>query len=217
IQHQSLTAFLNDPLAAADYKHAMACVNELNITYQAGKLIEMDVKMVAKKGVSATLTPATNTENVFTPKNFSVKLAANQAGLAAASVINVRSLKLKIAKALEHDDVLGSNDPADFLNKTIEITGDIEAIWQDEASFKTAFLAGTEQAMRIDLKNADVTIATSANPELQIDLYKVSFDSLTRPFKVGDTVMQTISFKAHYSLTDSKMVSVKLTNLQASY
>lgn len=217
IQHQSLTAFINDPLAAADYKHALGCINSLDISYQAGKLIEMDLKMLAKKGATATLTPAANTENIFTPKNFSFKLASTVAGLGAASAVSIRSMKLKIAKGLESDDVLGSNDPADFLNKSIEITGEIEAIWQDEASFKTAFLAGTQQAMRIDLKNTDVTIATSANPEVKIDLYKVSFDALTRPFKVGDTVMQTLSFKAHYSITDTKMISVVLTNLQASY
>lgn len=216
-QHQSLTYFLNDPISAVDYKYALGCIDELDISYATGKLVEFDLKIKAKKGVSSTLTPATSSENVFKPSNFALKLASTQAGLTAATAIAVKTFKLKIIKGLESDNVLGSLDPVDYLNKTFEITGEIEAIWQNEADFKTAFIAGTEQAMRIDLLNSDVTIGTAAKPELQIDLYKVSFNSLTRPFKVGDVILQTIAFTAHYSLTDSKMISAKLTNLQTAY
>ena len=216
-QHQSLTVFKNDPLAAADYKYALACVDSLEISYESGKLIQFDLKLKGKKGATATLTPSVNAENLFLPKHFALKLASAVAGLDAASAMSIKSLKIKFNKGLEQDNVLGSNDPADFLNKQIEITGQLEASWQNESDFMTAFLAGTTQAMRIDLKNTDVTIATSANPEIKIDLNKVSFTEITKPFKVGDVVMQTLAFQAHYKTTESKMVSIVATNLQASY
>lgn len=216
IQHQSLTVFLNDPLSGQDYKHALGCVDSLDLAYEQNKFVEFDVKLKAKKGAAATLTPSNTAENLFLPQHFSFKLASAVAGLAAATAIPVKSLKLKIAKALESDDVLGSVEPVDFLSKKISIEGELEAIWQNESDFKTAYMAGTTQAMRIDLKS-DVTIGTSANPQITIDLNKVAFSALTKPIKIGDVMRQTIQFKAMYSVTDSKMVSVKASNLVASY
>lgn len=216
-QHQSLTVFKNDPLSAVDYKYPLCCVDSLELTYKFGELIQFDLKMKGKKGTSATLTPAASAENLFLPKHVSFKLASAVAGLDAASAVVIKNLKIKFNKGLEQDNVLGSNDPADFLNKQIEITGQLEAVWQNETDFQSAFLAGTTQAMRIDLKNTDITIATSANPEIKIDLNKVSFSAVTKPFKVGDVVIQTVAFQAHYKTTETKMVSIVATNLQASY
>jgi len=219
VQHQALTSFLNDPLAGADYTHALSCVDSLSLAYEARKFITFDIKMMAKTGVvvGAGLTPATTAENLFSADHFSLKLASAIAGLDGASAIAVKGFKLNINKALESDDVLGSLEPADFLNKSIAIDGEIEAVWQNEADFKTAFMAGTTKAMRIDLVNTGVTIGTAANPRIKIDLNKVTFTELTRPIKVGDVIRQTIGFKAHYSTTDAKMVSIVATNVQASY
>jgi hypothetical protein len=124
---------------------------------------------------------------------------------------------LKIEQNIEDDDVLGSVAPGDFLNKQFTITGTLEALWQNETDYKQAALATTAKAMRIDLKNTDVTIGTSANPEIRIDLAKVIFKEITRPVKTNDLVRQTLSFKAVYSITDTLMVSALVTNLVTSY
>ena len=216
VQHPSLTVFLNDPLSGADYKHSLGCVESIDLAYEQNKFVEFDAKLLSKKGVTATLTPSNTPENLFLPKHFSFKLAAAVADLTAATVIPIKGLKLKISKALEQDNVLGSDDPVDFLAKKINIEGEFEAIWQNESDFKTAFAAVTAQAMRIDLKS-DVVIGTAANPQITIDLNKVVFSDLTHPIKVGDVMRQTIQFKAMYNVTDSKMVSIKATNLVASY
>lgn len=216
-QHQSLTIFVDDPLGAQDYKHALGVVESLELAYEQGKFIDYTIKMKAKKGATATLTPSTTSENYYLPQHLTFKLATNLAGLAAASATVIKSAKLKIAKSIEDDDVLGSITPADFLVKKISIEGEIEAIWQNESDFKTFTLAGTQKAMRLALVNNDVTIGAAANPALQIDLAKVIFSELTRPLKVGDVVRQTLQFKAHYSTSDSKMITVLATNTQASY
>ena len=215
-QHQSLTTFLDDPLASADYKYALSVVESLELNYEAGKFIEYSAKLRAKKGAAATLTPSLTAENLFLPQHLTFKLATNQAGLAAAPATIIKGLKLKINENIEDDEVLGSMTPVDFLNRKFTIEGKLEAIWQNESDFKTFTLAGTQKAMRIDLKNTDITIGTAANPEIMIDLYKVMFHELTRPIKINDVIRQTLQFKAHYSISDAKMVNIVATNLKTS-
>lgn len=215
--HQSITLFIDDPLAAQDYKHANGVVTSFELRYELNSLIEVTIGLMAKKGATATLTPSVATENRFLPQHLTFKVAANLAGLGAASAVVIKSASLNFNPNTESDDVLGSTAPADFLNKQMVVEGTVEAIYQDEATFKTAFLAGTAKALRFDLVNTDVTIGTSANPQLRVDLAKVVFQELGRPFKLNDVVTQTLKFKAFYSTSDSKLLTILLTNLQASY
>lgn len=216
-QHQALSLFLDDPIAGQDYKHGLGVVNSLEINYELGKILSYSLGLKAKKGAIATLTPSTTTENRFLPKHLTFKLATNLAGLPGAAAMNIRSLTLKIEKNIEDDDALGSIAPIDFLNKQFSIEGTIEAIFQNETDFKTIALAGTPKAMRIDLKNTDVTIGTAANPQVQIDLAKVIFKEITKPYKVNEIVKQTLSFKAYYSTADTKMITALCVNAVASY
>ncbi len=216
-QHQSLTYFLDDPLSSADYKHANGVALSLEIAYEMGKFLDYSLDIKALKGVSTTNTPSTVAENRFLPQHVIFKLASTYAGLTGASAQIIKSLSLKFENNTEDDYVLGNIAPVDFLNKQFTITGTVEAMWQNESDFKTFVLAGTTKAMRIDIINSDVTIGTSAHPEIKIDLAKVVFEPLTRPIKVNDMVKQTLNFKAHYSITDTKMVQIVATNLVTSY
>jgi hypothetical protein len=189
----------------------------LELKYEVGKFIEYTAEFKAKKGATATLTPATTTENKFLPKHVVFKLASALSGLTAASATLIKSLSLKVEKNLEDDDVLSSSTPADYLAKQFVITGQLEATWQNESDFKTAALAGTNKAMRIDLINTDVVIGTAANPSLRIDLAKCTFTELARKIELNGIVTQSVSFKAHYSASDSKMVTILATNNVASY
>lgn len=216
-QHQALSLFLDDPLGGADYKHGLGTVKSLEIKYERGRMIDYALSLLAKTGTSATLTPSTVTENLFLPQHATFKLATNLAGLSAASATVIRSLSLKIEKNIEHDDVLGNVEPSDFLNKQFVISGELEATWQNESDFKTAFLAGTQKALRIQLQDTATTLGTASNPTLTIDLAKVIFGELTRPISVNNVIMQRLQFKAHYSISDTKMVQAVLTNLVATY
>lgn len=217
IQPQSLTLFLDDPLAAVDYKHPLGCVDSLEIKYELGKLVEFTTAMMAKKGASGALTPAASTDNIFTSKHVSFKMAANLAGLGAASASSIMSMNLKIERSLERYDILGTDEPTDFHAQELKISGELEAIWDTEAEYKTAFLANTAKAMRIDLVNNDVTIGSTSNPGLQIDLAKVHFSELDRPIELGKAISQKLKFEAFYSISDSKMITIKATNLVATY
>ncbi len=214
-QHQSLTLGIDDPWQ--DYQFALAMIENLEIKYERGKFVAFTANFKSKKGATATLTATYTTENSFRPQDFIFKIAANLAGLTGATATVIKSATLKFEKNLEIDDVLGSVDPADILNKQFVCTGTIEALFEDEATFKTATLGDTAKALRFDIKNTSVAIGTGANPELQIDLAKIKFSEITRATPIGDLVKQTLGFKAFYSLSDSKMFSVILTNLAGSY
>jgi hypothetical protein len=217
VQHQALTVFLNDPVGGNDYKHALGMVESVGLSVEMGKYVEASIAMRAAKGATATLTPTTTAENRFLPQHVTMKLASAQSGLDAASALTIKSLNLSISKNLEDDDVLGDTDPADFNNKHLVIEGEFEANWESEATYKTVMQAGTYKAMRIDLKNTDVTIGSAAKPEIKIDLHRILLKEVTRPIKVNDIIRQTVSFKAYYSVADSKMITVTATNAVASY
>ena len=211
-QHQSLSLFVDDPLAAQDYKHALGVITGLDLKFEQNKFLSYTATFKAKKGVTATNSPAiTTAENRFLPQHLVFKLASAYSGLTAASAVSVKSLSLKINQNIEDDFVLGSLTPADFLNKQMEITGDVELLWNAE-TYKTLALAGTSQAMRIDLLNSDVTIGAAAHPEIQINLAKVLFEEIAVSGGLNEFVKQTLKFKAFYSTTDSLMISCYCVN-----
>lgn len=217
VQRQALTLFVNDPLAGQDYAHALGVLDSLEITYEMGKHIGYTANFKAKQGDGATLTPANTSENRFMPHHVTAKIAADQSGLDGASAVSIKTANITFNGNTEEDYVLGSDEPVDFLSKQFSVEGTIEALWDSESTFKTDFLAGTHKALRLDMTNNDVTIGNSANPKITIDLYKVKFTELTRPFAINDVVKQTLSFKSHYSISDSKMLDIVCTNTVASY
>ena len=217
-QHQSLTLLIDDPLGGQDYTHALTVPTQLEITYEREAFLSYSASIRGKKGVAASVTPATVSENRFLPQHLTFKYAATQSALNAATAIPIKSATLRINQNVADDDVLGNIAPQDFLNKQFEIEGEVEAIWQNESDFKTNSLTGTARAMRLDLVNTSAVIGTgTTNPSLRIDLHKVVFQPITRPIRLNDLVMQRVAFRAHYDTTDSKMVTITAVNSQSAY
>jgi hypothetical protein len=131
--------------------------------------------------------------------------------------IALKSAKITINANVEDQDVLGNLSPADFLNKEFSVEATMEAIYQNESDFKTQFMGPTPLAIRLDIKNTDVTLGTSTNPELYIDMPKCTIQEFGRPFKLKDLVYQTIKVKASYSVPDTLLAKMVLTNTVSSY
>jgi|ERR1051326_2618355 hypothetical protein len=219
-QHQSLTFNLHDPLSAQDYQYANGVVEKLDLTVALKKFVAYTAAIKALSGAThAAFSPSTTTENRFVPQYLTAKFASAYSTITGGggSTVALRGLQLTLNANVEDQEVLGNVAPADFLNKQFSVEGTFEAIWQNESDFKTAFLGPTAQAIRFDIKNSDVTIGTSANPELIIDLPKCTFQELSRPFKVNDLVYQTIKFKAVYDIANTLMIKATLTNTVNGY
>jgi hypothetical protein len=214
-QHQSLTLFIHDPLSGVDYSHALGVIHKTELDIELKKFAELSLSVKALKGVSqSAFTPAILAEHRFIPQYMTFKYATTVAGLSGATAIQLKSMKLSIDANIEDDDVLGSASPVDFLNKEFKVSGTLEAIWQNESDFKTIALAtpNVPQAMLIDLKNTDVTIGSTSNPEVAITLDQVYFTGFSRPIKIKDLVYQSVKFSATYSLTNSEMIKIVTTN-----
>lgn len=213
-QHPSLTLFQDDP--NQDYKYALSVLQSLDVEVMLGQYARYTAAFRSKVGATATINPSYTAENHFLPQHGSVKLASSLAGLGAASAINVRSVKLSINKNAEDDRKLGSLDPADILNKQLSVEGSVELVFDDN-TFKTDMLADTAKAMRIRLTNTDVTIGSSLNPQLTIDLAKVKISKFERNYDNDGIVTAAVEFKGHYSLSDSAMITAELINTATSY
>jgi hypothetical protein len=283
-QHQSLTFFLHDPLAAVDYSYANGVVEKLELEMALKKFVSFNASIRALSGASqSTFSPATTAENRFVPQYLAAKFALDYAGLQGTktatgtcsttihvtslsistttlrvgmtvtgsnipagatiakivsasafdlsvastgsatsytfgpAVVALKSAKITFNANVEDQEVLGNLNPADFLNKEFSVEGTLEAIWQNETDFKTQFMTPGILAIRLDMKNTDVTLGSSTNPELYIDMPKCTIQELGRPFKVKDLVYQSIKFKASYSVSDTLLAKVLLSNTISTY
>lgn len=216
-QHQSLSFTVIDPNTTEMYK--MVMLNSLEINVELDQVVKFTAEFLGKSAVgAATPTVSYLAENKFTKAHLVLKVAADLAGIAAASALSVKRLRLTIQKNVVMDDVLGTVEPEDFLNKQVAIEGEIELNYTDE-TWKNYMKQNTNRAMQIDLVNNDVTIGSSSRPELDIRLPKVDFFDWEPDYSNDDIVSQVISFKASHDISGgNKMISTcQLKNTNASY
>jgi len=215
-QHQSLTINVDDPVQ--DYRYANGMISDFELMVEIGKFSEYTASFMAQLGATATNAPSQIVENYFLPQHGTFKHAANVAGIAAATAIGIKKFNLKISKNILNDQVTGQQAPADFLNQQFSVTGDIELLYQDEATFKTYYIGDTVRAVSMALVNADVSLGVvPTRPALQITLPRVKFNEFSRDLSNDGVVTQKLTFTATYDPTEAKMIEMILTNVAASY
>lgn len=213
-QHQSLTISLDEPNGDTRFVNSM--IQNLTMDFTKDKILDFTAGFVGKNEASATNSPSYSTDNIFRPQDFTLYLDSAYGSIGSTEQ-KVRSLSLTIQPVdVEHDDVLGDLEPQDFMNTAFEISGEMTLIYNAE-TYKDAHLAGTSKAARIVIENTDVTIGTGSSPKLQIDLAQIKFKEWKRTTDLGAIVMETVSFDAHYSLSDALAIEAVLTNLVSSY
>lgn len=211
----SYTFFRKDPNINEAY--ALGMVSEVEINAELGEWVKIKGTALTKAGVASSATYSRIEEVEFKPKHISAALAANLAGLDAASTVaTLQSLKLNIKRTTEADYALETDEPYDISVREIEVTGELVTRWSDQAQ-KDAFLADTQQALRINMVNDDVTIGTAAHPGLKFDMGKVTFNDWSPDQGVSDKVNQTVGFTALLDVTTAKVLTAVLTNDVASY
>lgn len=213
-QHDSLTVLQDDP--NQDYSYPLTMVDSFDLDVMLEEFAKVTVGFRSKPGSTATHSPSYTVENNFLPQHGTLKYATTQAGLDAGTEVNIKSVKISIAKNVEDDMKIGSISAVDILNKQFSVEGEMELVFNAE-TFKTQMLADTALAIRIELTNTDVTIGSSMNPKLTVDLYKVKFSEFVRNYENDDIVTASVKFKAFYSISDSAMIRVRLVNTQTAY
>lgn len=161
--------------------------------------------------------PAYVAENKFVGRHLNFKLATLTTGLDAAATIPLRSLTIRFEKRLRMDSVLGTVDPADFLNQAISIEGDLELNLEDK-TYKALMLDGSYRAARIDFVGDTVIGSGSGTPEFRIDLSRVHFEAWESDRPNDEISSQKITFKALYDITNGNIINnCYLKNTNSSY
>ncbi len=122
---------------------------------------------------------------------------------------------MELRSNVMREEVLGSVEPNDILNQTFVIEGSVTLV-HDGTTFEDLQNNDTDQALRFKLTHTD-TIGAASKPTLTIDLYKAKISDYERSLTQNELVEESFNFKAHYSITDGKMVDVTLRNTVAAY
>lgn len=217
-QHPSMTIVASEPNAsgASSLSYALGMIESLEIDFAVGQWAQYKASFRANANAAASSTPSFITENAFNPQYCVAKFADTYGGLAAAAAVNVRSAKVVISKNVEDDQTIGNLAAVDRYNKQFQIEGEMVLVYNARTYIDTDMLADKVQAIRLIATNTGVTIGAASNPTLTIDLARCKITEVARTNKVNDVMLQTIKFKAFYSISDSIMTQITLRNVVAA-
>lgn len=198
----------------------MAMVDKFEINCVPDEVVTFNAGISARSGRPIGIpTPDYTAENKFLGRHVGIKVATVTGGLAAASFLSVKSLKLVFNKNVKQNNVLGTVWPDDIINTKFEITGTIVLDLVDQ-TYRNLMLGGNYQAMRIVITNTDVTIPPGnvTNPTFTIDLSRVSFEAWEATRPNDEIVTQKINFRAMWDTQNGNIVnSCTLVNGRSAY
>lgn len=213
--HPSLTLSVTEP-NATNLRYVRSLIDSLDLEMEINKYFNYKLGFRGNSNTTTSNTASYTAENPFLPQHGVIKIASSLAGLSGASAITLRKLQLSIKKNVEEDWTIGSTTASDRLNKQFTIEGSVELVYTDRSYIDTIMLGDLAKAMRISAINTAVTIGSSANPSFTLDLAKVKLTEVARTNKNSDLTLQTLKFKAYYSLSDTSMVTCTVRNTVTS-
>lgn len=205
-QPTTLSFMVNDQYGSVSMAYAMAMINSFELRSVLGEPVRAAINFVARHHKDFALqTPSyTASTNKFAHQHVKVKVAANEAGLDAASRVNVQELTLTVDKQVIRENALGTVQPVDILARGLRVTGKMKLTYEDR-TYRDYMLDGTTKSMRIALIRPDVTIG-STNPQMQIDLAKVHFFDWQPTQELGEVATQEVMFEALWDSANSRLI-----------
>lgn len=209
-QHQSLSVWKKNPVETLQAGNAM--ITSFQIRAVLDQYVRATVGLIGKLFGNDVATVSYVTENRFRPQDVAIKIAATEAELAGASALGtVRALSLSINKNVEDYQGLGSVDPVDFVNKDMVVTGEFELVFEND-TYKDLTLLNSLRALSIKLTNANAIAALTTNPSLEFILDEVDFEDFDIDESEENLAIVTVTFNAHYSQANSRMIRAILIN-----
>ncbi len=189
-------------------KFPLCFLQSMQITSEKGSFVNLTAPWVGNKKESATYSATYSAPVDFLFKHGEVKLAANQAGLGAASAINVRSFSITVNNNTEDDDAIGNDEAIDRIDKEFSFEISMTVTYNGPSQYEDIMTGDTPRALRFKATDTETTVGTSTNPSLQIDLYSIKFSSTPVSRGNNDVLTQEITAKAFYSSADSKSIEI---------
>jgi len=203
-EHKSLAISVNDPVQDKMFKMAMLETLTINVTLT--DIVGFTASFMSLPSADSSHTPSYVKDYKFTHKYFTLKLATNTAGLAAATPVSVTEFSMTFEKNTELDNILGSVQPDDIHNKGFSIKGEF-TIKTDNETYKDYAFDATMRALRFELTNTDEVIGSGTNPSFRIDLSRVFLESWEIDRPNDDIVTEKIGFIALVDPTNGNMIN----------
>lgn len=210
-QHQSLSVTTKTPNETKLFPLCM--IDEMTISVEPNGFVMLECSVMGKGGNDwGTLTPVyTALGNKFLHQHLTFKVAANIAGIGAATAVNLKGLKLTIKKNVLKDYVAGTLAPDDLINQEMSVTGEF-TLTNDDLVYRNYFLDGT-------FKTLDILFTYGANNSLEFQLPYCSFNSWELEGGLSDIMNQKVEFTSHYDAVNNyhNIYTAILKNQVSSY
>lgn len=217
-QHPSLSISVAGPNESTGLVYALGMMKTLDLNFELDKYATYKASLGANKNASQANTASFSAVNRFRPQDMTFGYATAYSGLNSPTAVGIKKFTISIKKNTEDDEVLGNTSPIDRLNKGFEVEGSFELYYTDRTMIDTIMMGDLQKALIFTVVNANVTIGAVSHPSLTIKLAKVKLTEVARKLSAKDITMQTIKFKAFYSMSDSLMLNMTLRNtVTASY
>lgn len=217
-EHPTLTIGLNQP-AGQSYRFLKAMCSMIGIEIVPNDLVKANASFIAatEEAVADYADPdPLAADYFFRHQDASIKLAANVAGLGAATPIKVKSLKVDVPNGARPDQNVSELNPGNVLATTLEPKFSVELDYQNE-DLHDAFDDGDYFAMQLTLERADITIGASTHPKITLTFPRVSIEKWTPNRPIDDIMREAVDFIVHYSETEGYGIRPVLRNTLAEY
>lgn len=203
--------------AKQTYQYKNTLVKQLELSTPVNDLVNAKASFISSDEEEVATKTATYsaTDYLLRPEDVSIKLAADIAGLAAASPISVKEFNITINNNARPQQHIGSVTPTDNIAGQIEVTGSMTIDYEGD-TYHDYYKNGSYKAMQITIERTDTDLGGGKYPKLVIILAKVSFEKHDPDRPIDDIVRDKLDFTAHY-LTGAQAVEVDLYNTVDDY
>ena len=209
-QHQSLSVWRKSPVITQQAGNVM--ITSFQLRAVLDQYLRATVGLIGKIFGTDTGTVSYVSENRFRPQDAVIKLAATYNELSGASSIGtIRALEMSFSKNVEDYQGLGDVNPADFVNKDMQVSGNFEIVLENN-TYTNMTLLNQFKAMSVKFANTGIIIGTSTNPSLEIILDEVDFDPFDIEEANENVSILRVNFTGHYNQTNSRMAQAILIN-----
>lgn len=201
-----------------DYEYETVAVQSIELRTPVDDLVNATVNFIGVgEATHADYTPSFAADDYFFRHyDMSVKIAADVAGLGAASPLKLKEFSLSIANNARVNQNISELNPSDVLALILEISGNMSLDYNGE-THHDLYSNNTSRAMQITLTRSDVTIDTGVNPEIVITMPNITYTNWTPDRPLDDIVTEGIEFMAHFDDTEGEAINIVVTNEIANY
>lgn len=219
-QHPTLTLALAQ-LGMQDYEYAKCIVTSLEIKTPVDDLVNAKATFVGvSEATHADYSVAFPTNDYyFRHYDVTIKIAADVAGLAAASALALKEFSITLNNNGRVNQNIGSVNPGDVLGIMQEVTGSFKLDYQDE-THHDIYAAEGYRAMSITMTRSDIDIDAGGGtqrPSITIVLPKISYLNNNPDRPIDDIAAEGIDFMAHYDEDEAMGIEVTVVNETANY